>query len=518
MAARTHTCSDCGQSWARRDARFCGRCGALLPTRHDARRRPRRITPVVLPALVVLVAVGLVTAIGSLERVMPGQDDDPRVRLDDDPTTTPSPLSRAEAQALRLQADPQRLRCEPRGCERWRLDATDLAGIDPASGVVGLHGDLVLLHARRMPAQTDDEGADHRIVAIDATTGQQRWQLTFVHDRPADWLRLLPGPQGALVLTGHSITSVDRLGAISWEWHLVGPDGAGLQVWHVVESDDVLLLDGHRTAAGDRQAFVAGLDPATGQLLWSRTGLAGAVLNEEVVVLTDDDGRLHRLDVATGEPLWDGPAGWPGRLVRDGDWLLARSDGRQLLVDVGSGRLLSSFVGGFDDDPTVVDDGLVGIAIVQHADAESTRMRLVHIRDDGSLGWLTDLGPQSPSWHCCPIEVDDTVTVSLPDADDQYDLGTGWLLRSDPRHEAAVSEGRLWRTWPATAPHAEISWRADGGSFVLRNDDAEVTISSRGGLDIASYDPLIVSDGRELVGVHLVGPDDARPSSALGGR
>jgi hypothetical protein len=182
----------------------------------------------------------------------------------------------------------------------------------------------------------------HRIVAVDARTGEPRWNHTAggrVDTAPTLWRGLclfgsrdgfvtaLRLSDGALVWR-YRAAPVDRrivaFGQLESSWPVTG----GV----MIDRDRAIFIAG-RSAAVDAGMFACALEPATGRLLWRTPVTTG---DRSDVGVSDGDavflGRLLKFDAATGKPLKGGTQGlWGGsNLILDHAWETLSADDRAL--------------------------------------------------------------------------------------------------------------------------------------------------------------------------------------------
>lgn len=158
MRRRELRCPSCGDSWDPSTARFCGSCGAALRTTSgrssgrsgpdDAGRtwasawRPTRGTSrltVALAAVAAMVLIGGALVLGiDIDLAGPPTAADDDVALPDE-LEGPARLTPEQRESLE-RFEPDRLRCEPRGCDAGRLQLDTEVQLISAD-----HGWLVLL-------------------------------------------------------------------------------------------------------------------------------------------------------------------------------------------------------------------------------------------------------------------------------------------------------------------------------------------------------------------------------------
>jgi outer membrane protein assembly factor BamB len=186
--------------------------------------------------------------------------------------------------------------------------------------------------------------------ALDARSGEWRW----LHRREAKGIDrgfTIRGAAPAVfrdgtVFGGYSdgyVAAVDATtGQVRWE-RLIAPPGVYTDI-------DGLALDGDRLFAAAYSGAVVALDPTSGTQLWSfRAPSAHRVLAGNGLVVAVAAGQVAGLAAATGQPLWTASLrGAPGATpVFAGQWVLVPSqDGGLRFVERSSGRTLQAMDGG----------------------------------------------------------------------------------------------------------------------------------------------------------------------------
>lgn len=182
----------------------------------------------------------------------------------------------------------------------------------------------------------------HRVVAVDARTGEPRWTHTAggrIDTAPTLWRGLcLFGSRD-----GHVTALRLSDGALVWRYRAAPADrrivafGQLESAWPVtggvmVDRDRAIFIAG-RSAAVDAGMFATALEPATGKLLWRTPVTEG---DRSDVGVSDGDavflGRLLKFDAATGKPLRGGIQGlWGGsNPILDHAWETLSADDRAL--------------------------------------------------------------------------------------------------------------------------------------------------------------------------------------------
>jgi len=280
--------------------------------------------------LVPLAVVGLVAAAAGLSGggplVLPRAAPDASVDLDEDDAARGTPMDDGDRAAALAPFDPNRPRCEPRGCERWRVELDGLQQVVP-------FGDVVVA------------STNHGLVAIAADDGSEVWRVPT---------SVVPGP-------GPGELAVERLAVSDSGTHLAvaSADGGGLQV---VAPDGVVRWSANHHGVAPAATDTTGATEATGSLA-ELVFLGDEVLfvahriesdtSDEVGADGEPPRRVVTRDTATGEILWQQPK--VDRMSPTGDGVLLQIGDTIRFVDAASGRLraraeapATSFVSGQD--------------------------------------------------------------------------------------------------------------------------------------------------------------------------
>ena len=144
--------------------------------------------------------------------------------------------------------------------------------------------------------------ADHRLVALDASTGTVRWSGPAGSQGPATAVggTVYVGAEANLLAldaqTGHQRWSAP-LGE-SWRFSPVVADG--------------LVYASGNEAGPTLRAFNA----ETGTLVWAKSGASvgsDPTVANGLVDVSGNDGRVHAFDARTGTERWSEDGGWPGQ-------------------------------------------------------------------------------------------------------------------------------------------------------------------------------------------------------------
>lgn len=514
-------CASCRARWDARTARYCGRCGASLGPPADQPRDGRT------PRRAAAITVGVVAGLGALvagtlasTAVDPGDptaDPGSEVALPDE-LGEPAELT-PEQRASLERFDPDRVHCEPDGCElaRWSLDTGVRLATVGGDWLALLDG--TTLRVRPVPAgatanpgpEGDEGGYD---LALTSLFDERPNSMT----RPPS--RLAIGPDGTVGLL--------------WPERLVVLGDGGEEVWRLeddaalrfadVAGGRLLVLREDRTWAEQTDARPSAGTPvvATGHALtdgrevWRRDAVVPLNLVDDHLLVAPAVGGVELLDLADGTPRWQRALRPAERVqVSSGPWLLlSRPDGAALVdartgadvAEKGSAALLTGFVPTGELwtaawlDGRTDDVGLPGVSFVA-------------MGDDGTERWRIPLAGLD-SGRCCP--------AALPWADDAvalFDPATGgdrWLIvdaaTGQPRDVPVERQPEL--AFPvATADRTYATGRAPG--LIVQEAGERVAVVAPDGraqvrgsddLEVVSLDPLVVAQGRDVLAVRRVPP------------
>ena len=281
-------CPACGRTWPE-GAGFCGACGALLDTPEDtgttdpARGRGRQ--RIAAATVVAVVAVGaFIAALPAVDLPGVGSSD-----LGDDTVALPTAPGTSSPGAPTGQAGPIR-------CTRARVPVDCLAWDVDAGGTISL--------GPRLPgAGALVDGQEDQLTVRDPETGEVVWS----RDGLGDSVPLMV-VDDVLVLGGRDqpVRGV-RLDDGEVLWSAAGLQGVG----SLPHTDPAVVVLGRRAPRGPDVTALVGVDPTTGTVRWEWTpGWSGTVQTAlqpagATGVLATGNGRLARLDVATGTTVWE---------------------------------------------------------------------------------------------------------------------------------------------------------------------------------------------------------------------
>lgn len=525
-------CTVCHEPIADRRARFCGRCGDPFdasdhrlrgsPTRASGQRVTVRWERVrrVLPGAAMLLIAGIVgtavaaTSTGGWSLARPSAE----VALTDEQTgdqlQAAGQIDEQTAAELRDQAARVALRCEPVGCEQWRL-TVDEGWSAFASG----YGHVALV---REPAGT--YGAVLELMVVDGASGEEvlRRELDMRDGdgTPADHPAAAFVADGFVLAFDGSITSITFDGATSWD--VPAPFGV---LWFIEPRADHLLLFveavGPPTDVSEMddpgprpepQTRVLALDAADGSVAWEAVGDAFAAPDEGRLLLaepTDNGTRIRSHDLTDGRIVWErdatqvvyGPL--PPALV---PVARTRDDGGDLLVDARTGEEVHALGGSLhtshrDADGStylVVDRAGSGLARDDPGGLRETDdqdLEVVALAPDGGLVWRTHVEPPQSGHLRFESHGDRLVLVGDRSGDLLgFDRVTGETAIVQP-------EELPYDVWTDELGRQVI--HGDGSLRIIASDQS-VRIIGAQDVWLIGFDPLLVTDGTTLLAVELV--------------
>ncbi|MFA9432385.1 PQQ-binding-like beta-propeller repeat protein [Egicoccus sp. AB-alg2] len=523
--SRTVACASCDAGWDAATARFCGHCGQLLtPRPPDAAaehgRRSRRLPVVVAAACVLVLAAGVM---GTTALELPRSQPDPQVELSaEDTIPSGERLGAEEREAALAPFDPHRLRCEPRGCERWRMELGD-----NHREVVALGSVVVAM-------------VDGAAVAVDPRDGEEMWRLEPPEEygiaEEHAWPWLFASDTGEHLAVLHADRRVIQVVRADGREHWDAEDRGGPHAHGGFVGDEVLVTAAqspelHPTKIEDgiysHPELIVARDVRTGALLWERDGAAMLSLTEDGVVLRDDDEAVL-LDARTGDvrarmPLdpsawmyrherflieYDDRNGWH-RLRSPADLAVLTGDGvfdeiqplpgQPLALGVVRGERRTPDAGDRDGGGDPQDGG------------PGAGDRLVLIDADGSVRWEVEVDRAHRLQLCCPGPRVDGDAIMLPaTARDggsvRRSLATGEVLATAQTDEDVPSPDtvRVVDSWWAGG---QTTVETDGETTTIRYGTVSVTLRGQGAWPVTHEPPFVVTDGRTVMGVEPV--DDA---------
>jgi len=483
------------------------------------RRSSSRRRTIVALALGVL-TLGLVTAaaaVGVGDGLVPDEPD-PEVALPAAEDLTIAGQLSAEQQEALDRFDPDRLRCRPRGCERWHLRLEQESGPVAANGrwLAVLDGATVRVrHVDDSGDRPGDGGRDDGTRIVDHDIG---WlQTRSVDGEPAGPpSRIAVADDGtALLLWPDLLVAIDRQG----RERLSIPSSAS-RAWYLEARDDhvVVIGDLPPSAApqGTDRLRITGIDLATGRTRWQRddvaprdfiaAGLAGTTAAGSVVLIDTRDGSTlwtrdadpnSTVQVTTGPWVVDGSAGQP-----DGAALLDARSGEVVANRPESSLLTPMQPVGDLFIATWVDDRTRG--------GRGPRATLVALDDTGRERWQVPLNSLLRG-ACCAAAIpwhDGTIAIFDPGPSDGrwfvVDARTG-ARRDLPEQDRPQLPGGAYtgRVYVPTDAPGRLLQESFGQVAILTEDGASSLVSDDD-IEVVATDPLIVRQGRHLLRVDPV--------------
>ena len=150
---------------------------------------------------------------------------------------------------------------------------------------------------------------DNRLTAYDALDGKLKW----IYQRPSPVLALRSSArtliEGKYVFAGFPggklIAVSTANGAALWEGTVALPKGA-TELDRVADITSAPVISGRTICAVAFQGRVACFDLGNGNLLWARdmSSSVGLAMDSRNLYVTDDDGSVHALSLASGASVW----------------------------------------------------------------------------------------------------------------------------------------------------------------------------------------------------------------------
>jgi outer membrane protein assembly factor BamB len=493
--AATVTCPVCTGTWPARTSRFCGRCGETLspatqPAAPPRRRRALLAGGFVLAALLstALTAAGLQLSSTATNRPEPEVDLPTAAELPVQPG-----LTGEEARAALAPFDPDRLRCEPVGCERWRLEAP--GGADYVAHL----GELLVFQA------------DQQLVAIDAQTGERSWTAPLhapdgegPAPRGLNDTRMLAANDEFLVVARETgeLRVIDLDGRHRWR----APPPPPAWIWSVEVVADVVLTVGPPPSAEGGNVALHAYAVRDGSPRWSAVVRDLQGTRDDGLLVLTEDRTLAQLDPSGGEVLatYEG-ATWADHLA-EGFLALGGSDPDEpSWVADTEGRRLLEFEGHVE---AALLEGETLFLFVRRHDRPSVG-ELVALGVDGEERWRRELSMGYRS-SCCPaFALTDDGALYLHDprgAGRLVDAATG----SDRPHRdpPPIPTGDWW------TGHVSVK-HGPSGELILADQHGRAQVPS-GQAWLLHDDPVVLATRDGLLGVDLVPPPvGPRPATRL---
>jgi hypothetical protein len=365
-----------------------------------------------------------------------------------------------------------RLRCRPRGCERWWTPGT-VVPVAPA-----VLDDLLVV------------AFEDGLAAIDPASGDRRWGV------PIGELQPDPGT-GWELRTAELTLSADTEGLVVWSprgylqlrdadgtarWSITLPDTR--RVWAAEPAGEVVVVSRAANSSAGPIEVVTGYDRRHGTARWRQrvrwtyaTGAAGAV------VRTTDD-RVASLDPRTGQVAFHLAVDSPRWVAPVGAFLVARVGIHEaVLLDPSTGEVVRAVrdVAGVADlhDPS----GAIALLLAGRDDgtSEAGPARVLAVAPDGSDRWEHEVG-------CCAR------LVSSPPGAVAVRIDGG-----EPPMLLAAEDGAVLDR-PLSARADELRWVSSevlvapgaGTSTLLDRNGARIALDGRRPR-VLHADPLIVA-------------------------
>ncbi|HSK23928.1 MAG TPA: PQQ-binding-like beta-propeller repeat protein [Egicoccus sp.] len=435
---------------------------------------------------------------------------DPTVELADengeDVVAQGEPLSADERAALLAPFDPNRLRCEPEGCEVWRIDF----GRSATDREVGIFGDLVI------------STVGETITAFDVATGEEVWQRDWPAtdaQRSRGWTVMLSADDDLLVMvrpeSGH-LLGLRGDGTVAWQEHEPRPM-QNFQLAGGVLLTSQLERPGRRTAGDGEVTFpserIVAHDAATGAHLWERTNTS-LMSSSAAVTVAREGGDGIALDPV------DGSVRARRELATD-VWLYALGQVVLLFTQEGTTGVLTTdlepipeLAGLTDLQPisrngqplTGYSNGRVDFLVGIRRDEDDGSVRIVTADAAGRVLWEVEPPPTAGTpTTCCrdPRLTADALALTMArDSDGPqevwFDLDDGTVVepRDDVPPPPAVNNA-WWLT-----PSVAIEQRTDG--VRLHDDGAVLDVLGEGAWPLTHRPLYVFTNGRSLLGVQPV--------------
>jgi len=190
---------------------------------------------------------------------------------------------------------------------------------------------------------------DGRLYGLAAADGKTKW--VYQRANPPLIVRNSAGgveTRGGLFTgtAGGKLVAIDvATGAVAWESNVATPKGA-TELERIADVTSLPVVDERQACAVAFQGRIACFEILRGQLNWTRdvSSLAGIVVDNRYMYVTDDKGAVQALDKATGTSVWkqDKLAGrQPGGPQLIGDYLaVVDVEGYLHVIDRNDGSLV----------------------------------------------------------------------------------------------------------------------------------------------------------------------------------
>lgn len=475
------------------------------------RRRVRQAAGGV--AVVAVLGIGVLTLVGNPS--LPDIADRPPAPA---PTPPEEGVDRPDRETQEAPADPDRIGCEPDGCELWRRP---LAGLPATPQWVA--GDPVVIE-------------DEQLVGLGVDTGQVRWQVPI-----DDELRAREGGPvdlslGRVMLTGndelvvlantYGVQLSSQAGQARWARPLPA-DGAHLSWAHVTRTSVVVVHEAP-PELGDAEELDSGqplrlavtitvLDATDGQVRWSEQAprqvyaLPTLADREGLLLVEGEGGTITALELDSGEPRYQLPGGAERSPEHTGDVLTLRNlDGTTAnptrLYDATDGTARAELTGSARALLDIEDRTIVLLA----TEAGDGPREAVAVDPDGSIAWRHPVEPDLAG-GCCPTILDlDGGWARIADGPGTdplvVDTRDGTVRTDDPLAAAAADaagvQGQIGRHLLIERPTQQ-----DTQGYILRDHTGRtLRINGQATPDPTARterDIVLLTNPRELVAVRL---------------
>ncbi|MFA9444138.1 PQQ-binding-like beta-propeller repeat protein [Egicoccus sp. AB-alg6-2] len=455
-------------------------------------------------ASVVAIAVTGTAVLRSGMVQLPRDRPDPVVELAQD-TIVPqgSPLSDEERARALAPFDPTRMRCEPQGCERWRVEMTPDRN---RRAEVATFGDLVVTVL------------DQQIRAYDLQTGEPRWHRSWPADAGSrghgGWTMLVPALDDEVLLIGRpdngSVLALGRDGAVLWHQTV-----SALAVHDLTVFEDVLVLGRYDAPGvaegGEIEEPVPSLwavDLRTGQTLWERPG--SSLLSYADPLIVREQGEAVLLDPLTGEER-------ARRTLGDDTWIhhvgeaaiLQRGSGREWdILDPTTLETRARLEGLNEISPTSDRSLLVGSGAAARAEGGAAHILLIEL--DGTVRWTHEVEGRRGVVHlCCPEPrvADGALVIPSPDGGNEalrLSLVDGRPVAAPAGPELEPFGDDADQPWWWISEDTAVAQGYD--RLRLWHDGREVQVRGEGVWPTTVEPPFLFTNGRSLMSVEPLPP------------
>ncbi|MEM7379167.1 MAG: outer membrane protein assembly factor BamB [Pseudomonadota bacterium] len=190
------------------------------------------------------------------------------------------------------------------------------------------------------------------LYALDAVDGSVLWEYRYqapsLTVRGAGYNVYVPGGYLAALDDGRLVALEERNGRVIWESYISTPRGR-TAVQRIVDVDAPPVVVGGAVVVGSRRGDVTALDGRTGEQQWSQVldSVAGLAGDDDSLVVVERDSTLVGLEPTTGERLWTSEA-LRGRQLSDpvnhrGAILVGDFDGYIHAVSPRTGSLVGRY-------------------------------------------------------------------------------------------------------------------------------------------------------------------------------